>query len=135
MTVSAWQVYLVTRCTPVKVLVVVSLVAFASMAIVHWIIAGDAMEHGRTEETQRFKKLGFRYAFIALFLGILSAIVPTTEEALMMTSIPPLVNNKFVQQDIPAGLQGLWYKYIGLEEVKRETELREDTGDVGGLRP
>lgn len=115
MTVSAWQIYLVTRLDSIHCLLAVLfplalVIIFVGML---FLINDDTLEK---EAVAAFRKAVSVSLVLAPLLGTALMLVPTSKEAAAMLVVPKVVNSSLVQRDIPEAVRELCRQVLDKEK-------------------
>lgn len=115
MTVSAWQIYLVTRLDGINGLLAVLfplalVIIFVGML---FLINDDTLEE---KSVAAFRKAVSVSLVLAPLLGLALVLVPTSKEAAAMLVVPKVVNSKLVQQNIPEVVRELCRQVLDKEK-------------------
>lgn len=100
MTVSAWQIYLITRLDGINCMLAV----LFPLALVIIFVGALFLINDETLEEKAIatiRKAVVVFSVLAPLLGVALMLVPTSKEAAAMMVVPKVVNSKLVQQDIP----------------------------------
>lgn len=107
MTISAFEIYLIMLCDDIKGWMVMACIFSTVLCIFGggtWLVWCTEQEHLAKRGMLLFK----RSAVVLVIAALIYCAVPSSKTAIMMTSIPPVVNSALMQKDIPEGLRRLW---------------------------
>ena len=106
MTLTAWDIYWVTRLDEISIVLVLfvgaGIVACWLSMLGYWISEGDA---------PGFKTFAVRLAPVIIGMAIVNAFIPNTKQAAAMIVLPAIVNSEAVQQ-IPGELTTLAREWL-----------------------
>ena len=115
MTVSAWQIYLVTRLDSINgvLAVLFPLTLIVVFIGTMFLINDDALEE---KAVPTIRKAVVILSVLAPLLGLALMLVPSSKEAAAMMVVPKVVNSKLVQQDIPEAVRELCRQVLDKEK-------------------
>lgn len=115
MTVSAWQIYLVTRLDGINGLLAVLfplalVIIFVGML---FLLNDETLEENAIATIRKAVVVS---SVLAPLLGVALMLVPTSKEAAAMMVVPKVVNSSLVQRDIPEAVRELCRQVLDKEK-------------------
>lgn len=101
--ITEWELYWITRCTDIKiVLVVLSIVFFFATLATVCLSRDSFISETARKEAQRWAKLA---VCVLILSAVATVLVPTTKEMVLIQVLPKVVNSEYVQKQLPEDLK------------------------------
>ena len=120
--ITAFDIYVIMILDDIKcVLGALSLAGVMSLAIGGFLCANGACEKVPSLVAAGKKVLKYTLCIMGT-TTLLYCVVPSTKTAVMMVSVPAVVNSAMSQKDVPEGIRRLWNKLTEQESSNKEAK-------------